>query len=396
MKKSKLAFVCFTLSSVFLFSQFKKKEVDARETEAYLEGKKKIEKHLETILEKHEMARKLFQQASAVAAKETLDIMAKLSALQKKIDEGKEVASINKNSLIRAQKKHDRAKSLIGQFEYEQAREEIENGLKSIVTIPVVSLTVETELFSPDNDGTQDELKVTTKVSSHTNIAEWKIEFFQSLLKANKVQYVKVKEDGGKGQPPKKYSWNGILEDGKTKVSSANTYAVQVTVKDMDEGVGQSTKVTFKTDIFVIKHKRGLMIDISAIQFAYDSAKIQFRYRGVLSKLYDKLQEYSNYVIAVEGHTDSAGTALYNKKLSERRARSVSAYLIRKGMGSKRIKPFGVGEVLPKTLDLKKMGLNRRVNFFLFKNAAQFKTYNLFIRNLNFNREIQMNEKKDR
>src|SRR3546814_17929576 len=51
-------------------------------------------------------------------------------------------------------------------------------------------------------------------------------------------------------------------------------------------------------------------------------------------------------IIAV-GHTDSIGTEKYNQGLSERRAASVKAYLVSKGVDPNRIYTEGKGELQP-------------------------------------------------
>ena len=51
-------------------------------------------------------------------------------------------------------------------------------------------------------------------------------------------------------------------------------------------------------------------------------------------------------IIAV-GHTDSVGSDAYNQKLSVRRAESVKAYLVSKGIEANRIYTEGKGEMQP-------------------------------------------------
>jgi OOP family OmpA-OmpF porin len=67
-------------------------------------------------------------------------------------------------------------------------------------------------------------------------------------------------------------------------------------------------------------------------------------------------------VIAI-GHTDSIGSDAYNQKLSVRRAESVKAYLVSKGVEPNRIYTEGKGEKQPvasnKTADGRQK--NRRV-----------------------------------
>jgi len=67
-------------------------------------------------------------------------------------------------------------------------------------------------------------------------------------------------------------------------------------------------------------------------------------------------------VIAI-GHTDSIGSDAYNQKLSVRRAESVKAYMVSKGIAANRIYTEGKGEKQPVASNKTKDGRakNRRV-----------------------------------
>jgi len=67
--------------------------------------------------------------------------------------------------------------------------------------------------------------------------------------------------------------------------------------------------------------------------------------------------------VVLEGHTDSVGTLRYNQALSERRANSVKAYFVRKGVESGRIAAVGYGKTRPRASNATAEGrkLNRRV-----------------------------------
>jgi outer membrane protein OmpA-like peptidoglycan-associated protein len=71
--------------------------------------------------------------------------------------------------------------------------------------------------------------------------------------------------------------------------------------------------------------------------------------------------------IIVEGHTDNVGQAEDNRKLSQARAESVKAYLVRKGVEDKRLTPKGFGPDRPvDTNDTAKgRSANRRVEFII-------------------------------
>jgi OOP family OmpA-OmpF porin len=63
------------------------------------------------------------------------------------------------------------------------------------------------------------------------------------------------------------------------------------------------------------------------------------------------------------GHTCSIGTDEYNQQLSGRRAASVKAYLVKKGVAADRIVSIGYGETKPMADNKTRAGreLNRRV-----------------------------------
>lgn len=67
--------------------------------------------------------------------------------------------------------------------------------------------------------------------------------------------------------------------------------------------------------------------------------------------------------INVAGHTDSIGSARYNQRLSERRARTVKGYLVQKGVPDSSIHAAGYGETRPIASNATAAGraLNRRV-----------------------------------
>mgnify|MGYP001013617593 CR=1 FL=1 len=69
--------------------------------------------------------------------------------------------------------------------------------------------------------------------------------------------------------------------------------------------------------------------------------------------------------VQIEGHTDNAGKADKNKKLSQDRADAVKAYLIKKGIGAERLTAVGFGQEKPADTNTTPAGRenNRRVEF---------------------------------
>lgn len=81
--------------------------------------------------------------------------------------------------------------------------------------------------------------------------------------------------------------------------------------------------------------------------FDFDKAVIKPDARGKLDDLVGKIKGVSLEVVIAVGHTDRIGSDQYNMKLSLRRAESVKAYLVSKGIPSNRIYTEGKGEKQP-------------------------------------------------
>ena len=87
----------------------------------------------------------------------------------------------------------------------------------------------------------------------------------------------------------------------------------------------------------------------------------------VLDSVILVLQEFDQTIIVSAGHTDSRGSEQYNQALSERRANTVSQYLLSKGVVEARIESVGFGEGTPIADNSTDQGrsLNRRVELSL-------------------------------
>ena len=75
------------------------------------------------------------------------------------------------------------------------------------------------------------------------------------------------------------------------------------------------------------------------------------------------VNERADVNVEIIGHTDSIGSQEYNQVLSERRAASVKAYLVERGVPAERISVQGYGESRPRATNDTVEGrrLNRRV-----------------------------------
>jgi len=84
------------------------------------------------------------------------------------------------------------------------------------------------------------------------------------------------------------------------------------------------------------------------VEFDFDKSTIKKGYYQDIDNLAGVMKQYPDLNVVIEGHTDSVGTAAYNKKLSQRRAESVKKYMVEKGgIDANRIKAIGFGEEKP-------------------------------------------------
>lgn len=81
------------------------------------------------------------------------------------------------------------------------------------------------------------------------------------------------------------------------------------------------------------------------IYFDFDKYTIRPDAAEELDKLVGIMQEYPEMIIRIESHTDSRGPAVYNKYLSDQRAKASRTYLIEQGIAADRIESAtGYGE----------------------------------------------------
>ena len=92
-----------------------------------------------------------------------------------------------------------------------------------------------------------------------------------------------------------------------------------------------ASKVTYAADAF----------------FDFDKATLKPAGKAKLDDLVGKVKGINLEVIIAVGHTDSVGSDVYNQKLSVKRAESVKAYLVSKGIEKNRIYTEGKGEKQP-------------------------------------------------
>ena len=111
----------------------------------------------------------------------------------------------------------------------------------------------------------------------------------------------------------------------------------------------------------------GKKIEITEkVMFEYNKAAIKEESHGLLNDVATVMKNHVEITkVKIEGHTDSDGSAKYNKKLSSKRAKAVMDFLIATGIAEDRMESVGYGEDKPVASNDTGEGKekNRRVEF---------------------------------
>ncbi|MDD2853801.1 MAG: OmpA family protein [Desulfuromonadaceae bacterium] len=136
-----------------------------------------------------------------------------------------------------------------------------------------------------------------------------------------------------------------VQPQGSLKIASlgSTTYTLNCS------GPGGTT--SSKADLFVVipvAAARFCQPTVINVLFDTNKSDVKAQYHDELKQLGDFLTEFPNAKGVIEGHTDSVGSKAYNVKLSQSRADSIRAYLIKKfNIARERISAKGYGPDKP-------------------------------------------------
>jgi outer membrane protein OmpA-like peptidoglycan-associated protein len=137
---------------------------------------------------------------------------------------------------------------------------------------------------------------------------------------------------------------------GKTKIADANPAK-----KERHQKIG------------LVDSQTSPVREIENILFDFDRFELKPQYYSVLDEVAVMLARNPQAKVEIKGHTDNVGSDEYNRILSEKRARTVKNYFVRKGVEQDRLFPVGYGFTMNTTSNEDESGraLNRRVEFAL-------------------------------
>ncbi|MFZ1807541.1 MAG: OmpA family protein [Cyclobacteriaceae bacterium] len=123
-------------------------------------------------------------------------------------------------------------------------------------------------------------------------------------------------------------------------------------------------------DILLDKAVTGATAVLNNIFFDFDQFELKDKSLTELNKVIRILNDKPSIHVEIGGHTDSDGSASYNKQLSLKRAQSVVSYLVEKGIDRERLSEKGYGADHPirsNDSDENKQA-NRRIEFKIIQN----------------------------
>ncbi len=240
---------------------------------------------------------------------------------------------------------------------------------------PKISVNLSPKYFSPDNDGTDDDLYMSLNVKSLPGIDSWTLKINEPESSGGKLFW----KTGGKNKITKEIIWDGRSLSGET-VQSASDYPFTLTVKDQ-AGLSSTYRGYIPVDILLIRDGNKLKIAVPSIIFRGNAAdfngldsKIVNKNTMILKRIAEILNKFPQYNVTVEGHanrtTDSESEEKeYLLPLSNLRAEAVKNILIKYGVSANRLSSLGMGSSQPVASieDKDNWWKNRRVEFILIK-----------------------------
>jgi len=159
-----------------------------------------------------------------------------------------------------------------------------------------------------------------------------------------------------KGCPVKDRDADGIADESDACPDDVGTAAAKGCpdadgdgIQDKDDACPNSSGPNVNKGCPVIEEKdqKVLKLAVKQVRFEYSASSLIPESSQILADIADIMLKYPDYHLSIEGYTDNMGSGIANQFLSEQRANACLAYIVQKGVGTNRIKAYGLGENLP-------------------------------------------------
>ena len=262
-------------------------------------------------------------------------------------------------------------------FQVIQTNKKLTSSFEETVVVdnmpPRSAILIKPEEFSPNADGKDDTVNITLEAVDNSRIKEWTLEI-------RNAQGKMVKTFSGKGEVSKEVVWDGKDDYYERTVFNGDYFAIFI-CEDIAGNVSQTepkklivNTVIISEDLDIKEEARGLVINLSSqVLFGSGQSTLKPEAYKSIQEVIKILNAYPDNKVSIEGHTDSVGSASYNQKLSEKRAKSVYKYLVNAGVTSGRLGILGHGEIKPIASNVNEEGrrLNRRVEIIILRSEIE-------------------------
>lgn len=196
-----------------------------------------------------------------------------------------------------------------------------------------------TELLPIPKDCEQLLTGIVVDEDSQEPIANAKVVLYDSV--ENKLKELTSDAQG-------KYNFGTVDCDTKLKIRAEkptyNTNEISVTIPKESGTTNSKVALELTEKKLIVDKDLGPALGIDIIYFDLDKSNIRLDAAVELAKVLEVMKEYPNMKIDVRSHTDCRQTAKYNEALSDRRAKSTIAWLIKNGIAADRLTGRGYGE----------------------------------------------------
>ena len=145
-----------------------------------------------------------------------------------------------------------------------------------------------------------------------------------------------------------KYDFGTVDCDTKLKIRAEkptyNTNEISVTIPKESGTTDSKVAIELTEKPLKVGDPLNKALNIEIIYFDLDKSNIRPDAAVELAKVLEVMKEYPTMKIDVRSHTDCRQTAAYNLALSDRRAKSTIAWLIKNGIAADRLTGRGYGE----------------------------------------------------
>ena len=143
------------------------------------------------------------------------------------------------------------------------------------------------------------------------------------------------------------YNLSATVVEASASISEVASKQVTLFTDTDKDGVQDADDACPDTPLGAKVDERGCWTLNTDYLFDFDKSVVKVQYYPYLDELIPVMNKNSGLKVEIQGHADNTGTNMYNQALSERRAKAVRTYLIKKNVGASRLTSVGFGEEKP-------------------------------------------------